>query len=195
MAISPSWVGDPKEWVTSDTLTAELFNDEVMSRLLYIYDKMIPVGLVVPFAGVAFPGSAPFLYCNGAAVSRTTYANLFAIIGTTYGVGDGATTFNIPDLRGRTVIGQGAGTGLTTRALGAKGGEETHVLTIAELASHVHSQHPETLRQQAGVGSNSIGSPGSSNYTTALAGTQANGSDSPHNNMQPFLTLVYGIRF
>lgn len=195
MAISAAWNATVKEWVDDEALTAEKMNDEIMSRLLWIYDKMIPVGLIVPFGAATFPSSAPFLWCNGAAVSRSTYSNLFAVIGTTYGVGDGSTTFNVPDLRGRVPIGQGKGTGLTARTLGAKGGEETHVLTIAELASHVHSQHPETLRQQAGVGSNSIGSPGSSNYTTAAAGTVANGGDSPHNNMQPWLAVTFGIRF
>jgi microcystin-dependent protein len=78
------------------------------------------------------------LLCDGAAVSRTTYASLFAAIGTAYGVGDGGTTFNLPDFRGRALVGAGAGPGLTARALGDKLGEETHQLTTAELATHNH---------------------------------------------------------
>src|SRR5207302_11385946 len=80
-----------------------------------------------------------FLLCDGSAVSRTTYTALFAVIGTTYGSGDGSTTFNVPDLRGRVAVGAGQGTGLTNRVLGAMSGEENHVLTIAEMPAHTHT--------------------------------------------------------
>jgi len=70
---------------------------------------------------------------DGAAYSRITYAAAFAKVGTIHGAGDGSTTFNVPDYRGLTLVGAGTGTGLTARTLGAKGGTETHVLTIAEL--------------------------------------------------------------
>jgi microcystin-dependent protein len=62
-------------------------------------------GIVVPYAGASAPDG--FLICDGSAVSRSTYARLFAVISTTYGVGDGSTTFNLPDLRGTSVIGVG----------------------------------------------------------------------------------------
>lgn len=68
--------------------------------------------------------------CDGSAVSRTTYATLFTAIGTAYGTGDGSTTFNIPDLRGRIAVGKNAATFST---LGATGGEETHTLTTPEI--------------------------------------------------------------
>jgi microcystin-dependent protein len=95
-----------------------------------------PTGSVVMFAGSAAPTG--WLLCDGSAVSRTTYAALFAAIGTTYGTGDGSTTFNLPDLRGRTPVGAGAGPGLTSRALGAKFGEESHTQTAAEVGVHSH---------------------------------------------------------
>src|SRR5690606_30912733 len=91
-----------------------------------------------------------FLMPYGQAVSRTTYSALFAKLGTTYGVGDGSTTFNLPDLRGRVAAGRDdmGGTsanrltnqsgGLDGDTLGASGGSETHTLTEAELASHTH---------------------------------------------------------
>jgi microcystin-dependent protein len=83
---------------------------------------------------------AGWLTCDGSAVSRTTYADLFATIGTTWGVGDGSTTFNLPDLRGRGLIGDGSGTGLTPRTLGTWNiGSESHTMTLAELATHNHS--------------------------------------------------------
>lgn len=96
----------------------------------------VPTGVVLPFAGATAP--AGFLLCNGAAVSRTTYAALFAVVSTTYGAGDGSTTFNVPDTRSRALVGMGQGSGLTNRVLAATGGEETHALSIAELAAHTH---------------------------------------------------------
>tara|TARA_R100000808_G_scaffold134_1_gene989 strand:+ start:22265 stop:22708 length:444 start_codon:yes stop_codon:yes gene_type:complete len=78
------------------TILAATFKENVQA--------VLPVGAVLPYAGHAAPGT-DFLLCNGAAVSRTTYAKLFTVIGTHYGAGDGSTTFNVPDLRGRGPIG------------------------------------------------------------------------------------------
>ena len=64
------------------------------------------IGKIIMFAGNTAPEGT--LYCNGAAISRTTYSELFAAIGTTYGAGDGSTTFNVPDLRGRWIVGADA---------------------------------------------------------------------------------------
>ena len=98
----------------------------------------MPVGslTVWPSTGAAPSG---YLLCNGIAVSRTTYAALFAVIGTTYGAGDGSTTFNLPDSRARSPIGSGQGSGLTNRVLAATVGAETHSLVSGELASHSHT--------------------------------------------------------
>ena len=79
-----------------------------------------------------------YLLCDGAPYARTDYANLYSVIGVAFGAGDGTTTFNVPDLRGRVPMGAGAGAGLTARALGARGGEESHVLSAAEMPSHGH---------------------------------------------------------
>ena len=97
---------------------------------------LIPAGTMVLFGGTSAPSG--WLLCDGAAYSRTTYAALFAAINTRWGVGDGSTTFNIPDLRGRAPIGEGQGSGLTNRTLGSKLGEENHALTLAENGSHTH---------------------------------------------------------
>lgn len=88
-------------------------------------------GIIIPFAGTVAPQGC--LFCDGAAVSRTTYAALFAVIGTTYGAGDGETTFNVPDLAGRVVIGSSQ-----SHALGTTGGSETVTLTADQLPAHVH---------------------------------------------------------
>lgn len=110
-----------------------------------------PIGSVTMFAGASAPTG--YLLCDGSAVSRTTYAALFALIASTYGPGDGSTTFNVPDFRGRFPLGTGTGnqagasgtgiisggTALTARARSAWGGEETHVLATGELPAHRHN--------------------------------------------------------
>ena len=92
---------------------------------------MEPAGIIATFAGSVPP--AGWLPCDGSAVSRTDYATLFAVVGTTYGAGDGSTTFNLPDLSGRVVIGVSG-----THALGSTGGSETVTLTSDQLPAHSH---------------------------------------------------------
>jgi microcystin-dependent protein len=99
----------------------------------------VPVGAVTPYAGTSAPTA--WLFCYGQAISRTTYATLFTALSTTYGTGDGSTTFNVPDLRGRVAAGQddmggtsanrltGATNSLDGDTLGATGGVETHTNT------------------------------------------------------------------
>jgi microcystin-dependent protein len=96
----------------------------------------VPSGSVVDYAGATAPTG--WLLCDGTSYLRATYPNLFASIGTTFGSVDG-THFNVPDLRSRFVLGAGQGSGLTNRVLAATSGEETHLLTAAELASHTHT--------------------------------------------------------
>jgi microcystin-dependent protein len=109
----------------------------------------IPLGVALPYFGTTAPASA-FALPFGQAISRTTYANLFALLGTTYGAGDGSTTFNIPDLRGYVLAGKddmggsaanritNAGSGITGTTLGATGGAETVTLTTAQMPTHSH---------------------------------------------------------
>ena len=90
-----------------------------------------PAGIIMPFAGTMAPEN--YLFCDGSAVSRTTYATLFDVIGTTFGAGDGSTTFNVPDLSGRVPLGVSQ-----AHALGSTGGSETVTLTEQELPAHTH---------------------------------------------------------
>lgn len=90
------------------------------------------VGEIYMYGGNAAP--AGFLICDGSAVSRTTFADLFSVIGSTFGDGDGETTFNLPDLTGRVVVGASIG-----NPIGTAGGEETHVLVAGEMPSHSHN--------------------------------------------------------
>jgi len=107
----------------------------------------LPSGCVMDYAGASIPSG--WLLCDGSAVSRTTYSDLYAALGgsgSPWGAGDGVTTFNLPDLRGRTTIGSGQGTytGASARALGGTGGEELHKLVTGELSSHSHTMANHT---------------------------------------------------
>ena len=163
------------------------------------------------YAGATAPSG--WLICDGSAVSRTTYSDLFTIIGTTFGVGNGSTTFNIPDMRGRTPIGAGTGTGLTARTLAGTGGAESVTLTSAQsgLPAHNHgitdSGHIHGIYGNLSYGAASgtlIGTSGSAfnlswntqNATTGITinnNTAANASSS-HENMQPWIAMNYIIK-
>lgn len=130
---------------------------------------------------------AGFLLCDGSAVSRTTYADLFAVIGTTYGAGDGSTTFNVPNLKGRVPVGRDSGqTEFDT--LGETGGAKTHTLLTAEMPAHTHTQTGLTVSALLGYGQTS---PILGNATNAAGGavTGSTGGGGAHNNLQPYLVL------
>lgn len=154
----------------------------------------IPIGTMAWFAGSVAGLPSGWLIADGQAVSRATYADLFALIGTTYGAGDGTTTFNLPDLRGRTEIGvnnsglpNGANGALSTRNRAASGGSETHTLVEAELAAHTHTSR---------AGSSSFYTPSSTTSFARVQGqvTGATGGGASHNNLQPSIALYKIIK-
>jgi microcystin-dependent protein len=100
-------------------------------------DLGIPAGVIWEWGGSIPPTG--WLLCDGAIRKRSDYPALYQAIGTTFGAGDGSTTFGIPDCRGRVTLGAGQGAGLTNRVLGGMGGEENHILTVAEMPIHSHS--------------------------------------------------------
>lgn len=95
-----------------------------------------PTGSVTDFAGSSAPTG--WLICDGSAVSRTTYSDLFAVIGTTYGAGDGSTTFNLPDAQGAVIVGLDSAQ-TEFDALGETGGAKTHTLSTSEMPAHDHT--------------------------------------------------------
>jgi len=143
------------------------------------------VGEIFLYPDERAPGGA--LACDGAEYLITQFPDLYAVIGPTFGnppIG----YFAVPDLRGRMPVGIGTGPGLTQRDLADMGGEETHQLTIAELATHNH-----TVKRQATTGA-------TQDLTNAISATWTEfptsnaGEDEPHNNMPPFLGLGYFIQ-
>jgi microcystin-dependent protein len=160
---------------------------------------LVPTGAVSPYAGTSEPTG--WLFCYGQAVSRSTYAALFTAISTTYGSGDGSTTFNLPDLRGRVVAGQDdmGGTsanrltdqtgGLNGDTLGATGGSETHTLTTAQIPSHSHNVSLDGGSTPSGAAVALAGASVTGSLATATAG-----SGNAHNNVQPTIILNYIIR-
>lgn len=128
-----------------------------------------------------------WLICDGSAVSRTTYSGLFAAIGTTYGGGNGSTTFNLPDLRGRFALGVSSG-----HALATKGGAETVTLTEQQIPGHNHTM-------PYFIGGSSYTQRGvtypSSSEKTSTCTTSSTGGGQAHNNMPPYLSLNYIIKY
>jgi len=155
----------------------------------------LPAGAMMPYAGASEPSG--WLFCYGQAVSRTTYAALFTALATTYGAGDGSTTFNLPDLRGRVIAGQddmggtsanrltGLSGGVDGDVLGATGGAESHTLLTAQMASHTHSvtgtaasagAHSHTLTNGTGA----VGGTAVTAQYTDNTGAKATSTDGAH---------------
>lgn len=144
------------------------------------------IGEVIAYAGPISPDSR-WLLCDGSSLLRVDYPDLFSVIGTVYGAAD-STHFNLPDLRGRVPLAAGTGVGLSPRALGDSFGEETHTLTVGELAAHTHTTgNSAVLGTSAPPPLDALGP----NPFTAFTGST--GNDDPHNNMQPSLAINYLI--
>ena len=186
----PQADGNAGEFLTTDGAGQLSFADVASSAF--------SSGMLMPYAGATAPTG--WFLCYGQAVSRTTYADLFAVVGTTYGAGDGSTTFNLPDLRGRVIAGKDdmggvsadrltdQSGGLDGDVLGDTGGAETHTLVEAELAAHTHS-----VPSGGGGASNyALGGPAGSFSVPQTTGSA--GSDTAHNNVQPTIILTYIIK-
>ena len=204
LSASPTFTGSPLTPTQSPssnntTIASTAYVDAGIAAI-----TTVPTGTVLPYAGST---TAPtgFLMANGQAVSRSTYSALFAVTSTTFGVGDGSTTFNVPDLRGRAVfgddsmgstaanrLGSNSSTGgiSGTASRGTAGGAQNHTLTTAEVPSHTHSVPAQI------VGGSDIG--GSGAYLAAGLinnGTSTStGGGGAHNNTPPALVMNFIIK-
>jgi len=152
----------------------------------------VPVGACIPFGGAGAPSG--YLLCDGQAVNRITFGNLFAIIGTQYGPGDGSTTFNVPDMRTDNSFPRGA---IDDAGRGNTGGLDVVTLTSGEsgVPAHVHGGSPNPPAGVIAAGT-SFGS-GLAGTLTALqdvlANTPANAADA-HENQPPFVDFNWIIK-
>lgn len=151
---------------------------------------IVPPGVSLDYRGPVTPNPPTgFLFEDGSAVSRTTYAALFAVLGTLYGAGDGSTTFNLPDSRNRFTVGAGAAYALASvgGAISYTGSTDGHTLVLAEIPSHNHTAtdagHSHTASDSGHV------------HTASDSGHSHSASDSGHahtdgpywNNNGPFV--------
>ena len=165
-----------------------------------VYTCILPIGAGCDYYGTTAPTN--YMFADGSAISRTEYAELFTIIGTTYGSGDGSTTFNLPDKRERVSVmykeeSINGTTGATLGILGAKGGEFKHTQTISEMATHGHSDIlvtgiPVGINASGGTSAISVSGNQSGNLGNLYTG--ATGNSTPMNIMQPYLVCNYIIR-
>ena len=167
----------------------------------------IPTATIVPWSTSSVPTG--FLECDGAAVSRSTYATLFAAVGTTYGAGDGASTFNVPNLADNVAMGKSGTKALastgganTVSASGTVGGSTANTaISIAQVASHQHdvlggaSAGTQYIRFGRGAGPTTI----QTYYSTGGSGGHSHNmsatfSGSATSVLQPYLTVIYIIK-
>lgn len=148
-------------------------------ELVSIYSDA-PIGTIIAFAGATPPSD--YLLCDGTAISRTTYADLFAVIGTTYGNGDGSTTFNLPNIKGRVLVGQDT--------------SQTEFDTLGETGGSKYLQehtHKFGINASFGTPNNVSGGymGGTSGYIDNVIGTAGTGDSG---NLQPYVVVNYIIK-
>lgn len=153
-------------------------------------DRLVNAGMIQAFGGTTPPSG--WMICNGAEVSRTTYSELFTAIGVTYGVGNGTTTFNLPDLKGRVPVGLDL-TQVEFDNLGEKGGAKTHTLTTAEMPAHTHLVTAKSGVDNLDFDGFSGGLAGSDFTTPFDQQTQSTGGGGAHNNLQPYNVVHFII--
>lgn len=172
-----------------------LIYDDGAGQFIYGNLSGLPSGLG-PLPWPTDTAPAGWVLCYGQAIDRTAFAGLFAVIGTTFGVGDGSTTFNVPDYRGRTPFGKDDMGGVSADVItdteadtiGGTFGDEEHTLTLAEIPPHTHTYDQPRDEDGGGSGEQEI-----QEINTGVNTGSAGGGD-PHNNLPPGITSNYIIK-
>jgi microcystin-dependent protein len=182
--------------INTETSIPEInkLTDDNINKMKQAINLNAPAGVISMYGGSTAPSG--WLLCDGSAVSRTTYARLFSAIGTKYGSGNGSTTFNLPNFKGRVPVGLDSSQ-TEFNSLNKKGGEKTHTLTINEMPSHNHRTEEIAAGLYSGWGNKSD----NGWVSAAVQGTGGNwnvgytGGGQAHNNLQPYITVNYIISY
>ena len=225
---SPTFTGVPKAPTPiaggdSNQIATVGYVNNVASEIIAGIPSSVPIGSVLPYSGASI-SDTNYVIANGQAISRTTYADYFALVSTTYGAGNGTTTFNVPNLQQRVPVGVGTG-----YSIGATGGAATHTLTNQQIPSHTHTANPHThsIFDDGHIHSmnpyrvwdsyiSKVGQRNGDELTRHPGGTNAfphvdysnaevvinastitlnnTGGGEPHNNMQPYIVLNYIVK-
>jgi len=191
---------DDKVALNENSSVAEInkVTDDNMNEIKNAVNTNTPVGSISLFAGTTAPSG--WLICDGSAVSRTTYANLFSVIGTTYGAGDGSTTFNIPDIQGKVPVGINfSDTDFDT--LGKTGGGKQILIPMQWYSEFVDMRYNqnvdipnwENYRKEAVSNTKSLDIPETS--ITAVMGTNEVSKQDTNGNLQPYIVMNYIISY
>lgn len=156
-------------WQSSDVtpgqdVLATQYNN-LRADVAEVLESSVPIGTVVMWSGNSSNVPTGWLLCDGTAISRTTYSDLYTIQGNVFGAGDGSTTFNLPNMKDKFVVGAG-----NTYSSNSTGGSNSHTLTTAEIPSHNHTQNSH----------NHTGSSGTSGSHSHI-GTTSTGGAHTHN--------------
>jgi microcystin-dependent protein len=158
--------------------------------------EVSPTGMLVPWAGSDAAVPTGWLLADGQEVARATYAKLFDIIGTTYGVGNGTTTFNLPNTKGRVLVGlDDADVAFDT--IGETGGVKEVTLDLTQIPSHTHTINEAKRATGSGSGVDRVSDIGviGSGASNTTRTTAANGGGLAHTNLQPYLTMPHIIKY
>ena len=167
---------------TPDIEMSDTSINPVQNKVVKEYvDNFIPKGVINTYAGSTAPNG--WLICDGSAISRSTYSDLFNVIGTTYGIGDGDTTFNLPDLKGKIPVGYDISDS-DFNVVGKTGGEKTHTISILELPRGIVYDEEKSSGEYCHYADG-----GSRGYKVTKNTNQ------PHNIMQPYITMNYIIKY
>lgn len=191
MNINGKYLKDENGQIISPIVSINTIYDENNKPLAI--DSGLPVGSGCDYFGTTAPEG--YLFADGSAISRTEYAELFEVLGTVYGAGDGSTTFNLPDKRSRVSVMLDSG---TFNTLGKTGGAETHTLTVAQMPKHQHSlgNNGTYIANNDGTEKFHPGN-GGGNFVIGCFYSNAttySGSGSAHNNLQPYFVCNYIIK-
>jgi microcystin-dependent protein len=192
---------EPKTWNFKETLSSTDLNVYLTANMIAL-KKNNPIGEVKIFGGDTVPEG--FLFCRGQAIDRTDYANLYDVIGTYFGVGDGSTTFNLPDTQGRAIFGVSTTDG--TFDLGDTGGSKTINTYHRHAYVHTHTYDHTHIALRYNTQSNGVGTEGT-DWNTKTISQSDNVTSDPNtsytsytgsttlNSLNPFVAMNFIIKY